>query len=616
MILSKGDGCVFANIYENSYYVDFFKNILLKDQYMKAAQLSVRPAIISGYDSILVSMRGNAYWENKRDILFARLKNNSGKGYISFKVCNLNWFRSHNIPTEQFKSDAGFFRLALENFYMLEEQPSEEVIELVRDMIISAMEFEPFGCCAKYVECSNSKRCLHSDPLYSKACMYRKNLEAGKIFYGVNENMNVGGMQHNRQYVVFDVETADKANSYICSIGLAVVSNGKIKNTCHTLVKPNCEFGDHNVKIHGITKDMVADSPTFFEIWSNFHVAFENAIMVAHNAHFDLNVINKEIIRNNIRLDSITYIDTLQVARKCLDLEHYGLEDVCKELDVELENHHCALDDCVAAAKVLIKMLDKYEINLDDFIRTFDVGDKSNRHNMAHTNKSSISIGVNLTSKCPKIDFFSECPKNINLENVTVCLSGNFQYMPKTELSIILESKGAIVKKAVTKSLEYLVVGEQGSGHWAYGSFGTKVEKARHFNNDGSSIMIVREKDFFNCANIDSIATGNELGEPNLKTEEDKSYVSPKGEWHKFNSVEEKIAYLKKHRILAPTAMDLKNVYYNGVFTKAYTLCDICGYVDDTIMVIELNNKFHCIDVDCIRDMQPTKNEKEKYGLS
>lgn len=53
-------------------------------------------------------------------------------------------------------------------------------------MSYSVKSFEPsdkFGCCSKYKECSDAKRCLHNNLFYSKACWYRKNLEAGKIFY-------------------------------------------------------------------------------------------------------------------------------------------------------------------------------------------------------------------------------------------------------------------------------------------------------------------------------------------------------------------------------------------------------------------------------------------------
>lgn len=46
-----------------------------------------------------------------------------------------------------------------------------------------------FGCCAKYVECSDALCCLEN-PEYSKFCFYRQNLESGKIFYGKNKNID------------------------------------------------------------------------------------------------------------------------------------------------------------------------------------------------------------------------------------------------------------------------------------------------------------------------------------------------------------------------------------------------------------------------------------------
>jgi mRNA-degrading endonuclease HigB of HigAB toxin-antitoxin module len=43
---------------------------------------------------------------------------------------------------------------------------------------------ETFGCCSRYLECSNNRKCLYaSDPDYA-GCGYRKNLEVGRIFYG------------------------------------------------------------------------------------------------------------------------------------------------------------------------------------------------------------------------------------------------------------------------------------------------------------------------------------------------------------------------------------------------------------------------------------------------
>ncbi len=47
-----------------------------------------------------------------------------------------------------------------------------------------------FGCCSMFNECSDAKKCVHENKLYSKACMYRRHLDDGRIFYGKNRNID------------------------------------------------------------------------------------------------------------------------------------------------------------------------------------------------------------------------------------------------------------------------------------------------------------------------------------------------------------------------------------------------------------------------------------------
>ena len=47
-----------------------------------------------------------------------------------------------------------------------------------------------FGCCSLYEKCSNAGRCIHDNLLYSTVCSYRRNLEAGRIFYGKEKPTN------------------------------------------------------------------------------------------------------------------------------------------------------------------------------------------------------------------------------------------------------------------------------------------------------------------------------------------------------------------------------------------------------------------------------------------
>jgi len=60
---------------------------------------------------------------------------------------------------------------------------------LSRELDVFVTKEPVFGCCDRYVECSDAKKCLHKNPMYATACAYRKNLEAGRIFYGKNKTV-------------------------------------------------------------------------------------------------------------------------------------------------------------------------------------------------------------------------------------------------------------------------------------------------------------------------------------------------------------------------------------------------------------------------------------------
>ena len=49
---------------------------------------------------------------------------------------------------------------------------------------------DSFACCSSYEYCSDQMYCVHENLLYAKKCIYRRNLEAGKIFYGKNCNVS------------------------------------------------------------------------------------------------------------------------------------------------------------------------------------------------------------------------------------------------------------------------------------------------------------------------------------------------------------------------------------------------------------------------------------------
>ena len=121
-------------------------------------------------------------------MLFARIKISGKVIYISFSERYKADFKNAGIGFYSIKSESDFIRVSLDIFSPL-SNTIEKLPTIFNRILVNLFSIESFGCCDKYVACSDAKKCLHDDLAYATACMYRKNLEAGRIFYGVNKNI-------------------------------------------------------------------------------------------------------------------------------------------------------------------------------------------------------------------------------------------------------------------------------------------------------------------------------------------------------------------------------------------------------------------------------------------
>jgi len=74
------------------------------------------------------------------------------------------------------------------------------------------------------------------------------------------------------------------------------------------------------------------------------------------------------------------------------------------------------------------------------------------------------------------------------------CLTGEFAYASPEVCAATIERRGGMISSAITRKLNYLVVGGLGSKDWKPGSYGTKVEKALEYKREGAAILIVHEE--------------------------------------------------------------------------------------------------------------------------
>lgn len=170
------------------------------------------------------------------------------------------------------------------------------------------------------------------------------------------------------RYTAVDVETPNRNNDSICSIGIVHMEYGAPVYRREFLVNPREHFDDYNIKIHGITPGMVADAPLFPEIWPEIEPFF-HGIMAAHSAAFDLGVICKSLAVYGLPIPEITYICSLQKSKKHIPKELYGshkLNDLCAGLKLPLEHHHDSLDDALGCALIIENLVDRFGVGPED----------------------------------------------------------------------------------------------------------------------------------------------------------------------------------------------------------------------------------------------------------
>ncbi|MDF2557385.1 MAG: hypothetical protein K0R71_1213 [Bacillales bacterium] len=152
---------------------------LINPDFSNNVELSIRKNNGS-YDSIVINSPATPYRESLKDILFAKYKRNGKYPYISFSIRYQNDFRKIGLQGIKLKSDLLFIRYRLDDFLSVDKVSLSSTLNSI---VIDSFNFTQFGCCYRYKECSNEKKCIHPDMPYSTSCQYRKNLEQGRIFF-------------------------------------------------------------------------------------------------------------------------------------------------------------------------------------------------------------------------------------------------------------------------------------------------------------------------------------------------------------------------------------------------------------------------------------------------
>lgn len=160
--------------------------------------------------------------------------------------------------------------------------------------------------------------------------------------------------------VAIDFETANEQRASACSIGLCRVEDGRIVWTAEHLIRPpELRFTPFTIAIHGIRPEDVADAPEFPDVWDALRPALEGAVLLAHNASFDMGVLRAMLETYGLGVPDHGYLCTLVAARRAWpDLEKHKLNHLARHFGIELEHHRAGSDARACAGIVLRAMAD------------------------------------------------------------------------------------------------------------------------------------------------------------------------------------------------------------------------------------------------------------------
>jgi DNA polymerase-3 subunit epsilon len=169
------------------------------------------------------------------------------------------------------------------------------------------------------------------------------------------------------EFVVVDVEATHERRTpaRIIEIGAYRVRGREILDSFETLINPETVVPRFLANLTGISTEMLWTAPKFADIANEWLDFIGDAVLVAHNANFDLPLMNREIARvfPGYRLRNL-HLCTVDLARRLVPrVESHGLDSLAAYFGFEVPCRHRAAADALATARVFLRLLNDLSEN-------------------------------------------------------------------------------------------------------------------------------------------------------------------------------------------------------------------------------------------------------------
>ncbi|MBL1079907.1 DNA polymerase III subunit epsilon [Nocardia sp. 2] len=309
-------------------------------------------------------------------------------------------------------------------------------------------------------------------------------------------------------FAAVDVETANSSRGSICAIGVSVVRDGLRVSTWSWLCRPPEAvdfFARHNVRVHGIRPEMVAEHPRFAQRWPGVLEVVAGLPVVAHNAGFDSGALRQACEHSGIESPRWDFSCSLALAQRHLDLESYRLPSVAEALGVELVAHHEAGADAAAAADIVVALAGRAGVSsLAELERTGELrpvrrtrvarepsGESARPQRRYDSGRSRRAISPRDELVMPEV--IGRDPGH-PLDGRVVVFTGELASMTRQEAWDAIAKHGATPAKNVTRRTTCLVIGDGFTGYDPAGFHTTKARRVAELCGRGHLIEVLDER--------------------------------------------------------------------------------------------------------------------------
>lgn len=164
-----------------------------------------------------------------------------------------------------------------------------------------------------------------------------------------------------KDFAAIDFETANSSKTSVCSVGVVIVEDGVISDSYYHLICPLPNFYTSiTTAVHGLRYQDTMNEPSFPEVWAEIAPKIRHLPLVAHNKAFDENCLKAVFAAYGLEYPDYEFYCTLIAARKKFkrtEVANYQLQTIAAKCGYNMTNHHMALDDALACAKIAMEIL-------------------------------------------------------------------------------------------------------------------------------------------------------------------------------------------------------------------------------------------------------------------